>query len=408
MILNRRDFAVLSLSALAACGPAPQSSQTATRAPRAALRTAPNAGFDAYIQSFAAKAKQRGIAASVIAQAFADARFMPGVIELDRNQAEFHRPLVDYIALVAPEQKIAPGRRAYAVQKPNLQKIEAAYGVPAHILGGIWGAESSFGTQMGDFPVFSATGTLAFEGRRRRFFEAQMLDALRLMQAGAIRKSQMFGSWAGAMGHTQLIPTAFRGHKTDFTGDGRFDAFGPNPSDALAATAKFLARAGWRRGQDWGLEVLAPSGLSGRRSMEGWRSAGLRNAQGGALPKTGTARLLRPSGANGPAFLTFANFETIQRYNPSQNYALAVGYLAGRLQGNGPLKTAFPPDKYGLRLEDRKAIQRFLNAQGLNVGTVDGVFGKKTFSAIETFERGQSWPVTGLPSARLLRRARGA
>ncbi len=403
MQFSRREFSLGGLALLAGCGAAPETAApSAVRAQRAALRTAPNARFDAYIADFQRRAIARGIAPSVVSQAFRGAAFMPGVIDLDRNQAEFRRPLVDYLALVAPEEKIAPGRRAYAAQRGRLQQIEQRYGVQAHILGGIWGAESSFGTEMGDFPLFSATGTLAYEGRRRRFFEAQLIEALRLVQAGDARVSQMVGSWAGAMGHTQLIPTAFRQFKTDFNGDGRFDPFGSDPSDALAATARFLARAGWRRGQDWGLEVRAPAGLSGSRSVSAWRAAGVRPAQGGQIPNHGTARLRRPGGASGPAFLTFGNFDKLLRYNPSQNYALAVGYLAGRLQGNGPLRAAFPPDRYGLRLADRKAIQSGLTRRGYNAGKADGVFGKKTEAAIAAFQKDKGLPVNGQPSASLL------
>jgi lytic murein transglycosylase len=292
-----------------------------------------------------------------------------------------------------------------------LQRVEARYGVPPHVLASIWGLESYFGTKKGTIPVISATSTLAWEGRRGRFFEANLMDALRIIQTGDGRPDQLVGSWAGAMGHTQLIPNAYQQHAVDFDGDGRRDIWSADPIDAFATTARFLSNAGWRRGQSWGLEVSLPEGfgpgLTGRnrkRAVSEWRAMGVTPALGGTLPDHGSAAVLAPMGTGRPAFLVFRNFDMILRYNPSENYGLAVGYMADRLAGGGPLVGRFGPDKNGLTLENRKEIQRLLEARGYPVGTIDGVFGKKTEAAIRAFQTAQGLPVTGQASQDLLAR----
>lgn len=352
----------------------------------------------------------RGISANTLSAAFRGQGYLPGVIERDRNQTEFKRSLEDYLAIVAPDEKVRFGRPLYARQRGVLSQIEGRYGVPPHILAAIWGLESYFGTKRGAIPVISATSTLAWEGRRGKFFESNLMDALRIVQTGDAIPSQLVGSWAGAMGHTQLIPNAYQANAVDFNGDGKRDIWTDDPTDALATTARFLSKAGWRRGQTWGLEVIVPEGYSGptgrgnRRSVAAWRDLGVRAAKGGALPDHGTAALLAPMGLGRPTFLVYHNFNMILRYNPSENYGLGVGYLADRLNGGGPLTRGFGADEFGLTLEDRKALQRGLTQRGFDAGTADGVFGKKTEAAIRAFQQSQGLPVTGKPSKELLRR----
>jgi lytic murein transglycosylase len=330
------------------------------------------------------------------------------VVERDRNQAEFKRNLEDYLALVAPEEKVAFGQRAVAAQSGALAQVAGRYGVDQSVLGSIWGVESYFGTKRGTIPVISATSTLAYEGRRRALFESHLMDALRIIQNGDARPEEFLGSWAGASGHTQLMPNAFMRHATDFDGDGRRDVWGENPIDAFATTARFLTDAGWRSGQTWGLEVVLPQGYSGptgrgtRQSVSAWQAAGVRAARG-TIPDHGPAALLAPMGVGRPAFLVFANFNAILRYNPSENYGLGVGYLASRLAGQGPLVGSFGADRYGLTLEQRKALQRGLTRAGFDAGTPDGVLGDKTEAAIRAYQASRGLEQTGQPSPDLLR-----
>ncbi|WGW05421.1 lytic murein transglycosylase [Tropicibacter oceani] len=374
------------------------------------LRPQPNASYDAWVAAFRDRAMAQGISAATFDAGFRGQGYLPGVIERDRNQTEFKRSLEDYLAIVAPEEKLRFGKPLYARQIGTLRQIEDRYGVPPHILGAVWGLESYFGTKRGTIPVISATSTLAWEGRRGRFFESNLMDALRIIQTGDARPAQLVGSWAGAMGHTQLIPNAYQANAVDFNGDGKRDIWTEDPTDALASTARFLSRAGWRRGQTWGLEVTVPNGYSGptgrgnTRSVATWRDLGLRPAKGGSLPDHGSAALLAPMGLGRPSFLVYHNFNMILRYNPSENYGLGIGYLADRLNGGGPLSAGFGPDQYGLTLDDRKALQRGLTQRGFDAGTPDGVLGKKTEAAIRAYQQEQGLPVTGTPSRDLLRR----
>ncbi len=414
MQIGRRVFS-LSVGALAlsACMPGgPGQPQVARPDPalEPGLRPQPNAAYDAWVAAFRDRAASRGISQATLDSAFRGQGFLPGVIERDRNQTEFRRSLEDYLAIVAPDDKIVFGRRAYASQRSALNAVEARYGVPADILASIWGLESYFGTKKGKIPVISATSTLAWEGRRGRFFESNLMDALRILQTGDAVPSQLVGSWAGAMGHTQLIPNAYQQHAVDFDGDGKRDIWSANPIDAFATTARFLTNAGWRKGLNWGQEVILPQGFSpsllGRRSkraVSAWRDMGVRGARGAALAGS-SAGIIAPMGVGRPAFLVTHNFDMILRYNPSENYGLGVGYMAGRLAGAGPLVGQFGRDATGLTLEDRKALQRGLSRAGFDAGTPDGVIGKKTIAAIEAYQRAQGLGVTGQPSRALLDR----
>ncbi|PRY95021.1 lytic murein transglycosylase [Hasllibacter halocynthiae] len=363
---NRRLF-VLSGLALAGCGGGgvPASAPPAAQARFVAV---PNAGWDAWVAAYRDRAAARGIPAATIDAAFRGAGFLPEVIERDRNQAEFSRSFEDYLQLVASEQRVREGRAAFARRERTLRAVEARYGVPAEVLAAIWGVESRYGTRRGTVPVISAVSTLAYDGRRGAFFERQLDAALRILGAGDVSPDRMVGSWAGAMGHTQFIPTSFRQSAVDFDGDGRRDIWGADPADALATSANYLAQAGWRRGAP-----IASEAASGLRPDPG-----------------------------GPAFATGPNFRTIKRYNNSDNYALAVAYLAGRIAGGGPLGTAFGPDRFGLTLEDRIALQERLNAAGFDAGNADGVIGDGTRAAIEAFQRSRGLAATGDPSPVLL------
>ena len=311
----------------------------------------------------------------MIEAGFAGAGFVPEVIARDRSQAEFSRSFEDYLQLVADEARVAEGRAAFARQADVLRRAEATYGVPAEVICAIWGVESRYGTRYETgLLVVSATSTLAYEGRRGRFFEDELTAALRILAAGDVAPDRMTGSWAGAMGHTQFIPTAFLRSAVDFDGDGRRDIWQRDPVDALGSAANYLARAGWRRGAPYAAELGAPG--AGGRAL---------------TPQPG-----------GPTFGVGPNFAALRAYNPSDAYALGVSYLAGRIAGRGPLRAGFPPDRYGLTLDDRIALQRGLNRAGFDVGTPDGVIGDRTRGAIAAFERARGLTITGEPSRAVL------
>ena len=377
------------------------------------LRPQPNAGWTQWVSGFLPRAEAAGISPAVLDRAFRNAGFLPGVIERDRNQTEFTRTLEDYLAIAASEQRIALGRTAMARHSGALAAIQARYGVEAEVVAAVWGLESQYGTRRGDIPVVSALSTLAYDGRRGAFFEAQLLAALKILQAGDVSPDAMVGSWAGAMGHTQFIPTSFLQFAVDFTGDGRRDIWSEDPTDALASTAAYLARSGWQTGQLWGAEVRLPPGfdigLTGRearRASSDWAAMGVRAADGGALPDHGPGAVVLPQGPTGPAFLLWRNFNVILRYNNALNYGIGVGHLSDRLRGGGPIRAAFPPDAQGLTLADRQELQRRLTAAGFDTDGSDGVVGGKTGAAIRAYEAANGLPVTGVATAGLLARLR--
>lgn len=410
MTVTRRFFTMGAIAGLAAgCRAGPGRMTAATVPEDPGLQPQANPGYDAWVASFRERAEAAGISRATLDAAFRGAGYLPGVVERDRNQTEFTRTTEDYLAIVASEEKVARGRAAFAQHGAILGEIEERFGVPPEIVAAIWGVESQFGTRRGDIPVISATSTLAFDGRRGAFFESQLLATLRILERGDTTPARLTGSWAGAMGHTQFIPTTYQSYAVDFRGDGKRDIWSDDPTDALASAAAYLAKSGWTGGRRWGLEIVAPEGfdaaLAGRgkgRAVSEWAAMGVRPAAGGSLPDHGAASVLLPAGPDGPAFMIFSNFNVLLRYNNSENYALGVGYLSDRLAGGGPLRGRFPPDDNGLTIDDRKEIQRRLTARGYDTGGADGVMGKKSEAAIRDWQAAQGVAVTGRPSRGLL------
>ncbi len=377
MILTRRTFG-LSIAALAlsACGGGPAAvSRRPTEALPDDLRPVPDAGYDAWVAAFRPRAAARGISGPTLASAFHSAGFLPGAITRDRSQPESQRTLEDYLSIAVSDERVAKGRAAFAANRGTLDAVSGRYGVDPTIVTAIWGLESFYGERRGTVPVVSATSTLAYEGRRAAFFEDQLVAALRILQNGDVTPERMTGSWAGAMGHTQFIPTSYLAYAVDFTGDGRRDIWSDDPSDSLASTAAYLARSGWTPGQRWG-------GMVGNGAPAG--------------------TVLQPQ-PGGPAFAVTGNFRAIKRYNNSDLYALGVGVLADRIAGAGPLPATFPPDAYGLTKADRVALQRGLTARGFDTGGTDGVLGAKSRAAISAWQASIGAPATGEPSLALLR-----
>jgi lytic murein transglycosylase len=407
MITRRTVTLGLGALALAGCGaPAP------LRGPEPAMRAVPNPAFDAWAAGFRARAASRGISEATLSAAFRGAGYLPGVIERDRNQAEFTRSLEDYLSIAASDDRISLGRQMLARHAGVLSQIESRFGVQPHVITAFWGLESFYGTRRGEVPVISALSTLAYDGRRGAFFESQLFAALRILQSGDVNPAAMTGSWAGAMGHTQFIPTSFLEYAVDFGGDGRRDIWADDPADALASTANYLARSGWQRSRPWGLEVRVPEGFAGplgrgsAQSVAAWTAAGFRAADGAALQDHGPGAVLVPQ-RGGPAFLVYRNFSAILRYNNAETYAIGIGHLSDRLSGRGPLRSGFPPDAQGMSKADRQELQRRLTAAGFDTEGADGVIGARTRAAIAAYERAQGLPVTGEPSLALLRRLGG-
>ena len=366
----------------------------------------PNPAYDAWVANFLPRAQAAGIPSATLSAAFAQAGFMPEVIEKDRNQAEFQRTLRDYLLTAVSDTRVENGQAAVRTHGATLARVEATYGVDAPVVAAVWGMESSYGVRKGDVPVISALSTLAFEGRRASFFESQLVSALRILAAGDTTPQGLKGSWAGAMGHTQFIPTSFEAYAVDFTGDGRRDIWGEDPSDALASTAAYLGRSGWRRGEPWGVQVVVPEGVGGgRRSAGEWAALGVRTVDGSAPPDYGPAALTRPDGAAGPAFLTFRNFEVIKRYNNADSYAIAVGHLSDRLRGLPRLQGVFSSER-PLTLPERVELQERLTALGFDTKGTDGNVGPGTIQAIRDFQGSRELPQTGFAEPSLLQALR--
>lgn len=405
---TRRATALGLVALLAACGGGGASAPAPKAAPQPGMTPVPDAGFDAWVAGFRPRALSQGIAPQTFDAAFARAGLLPGVIERDRNQTEFTRSLEDYLAIAASDERVGKGRAALARNRTTLDAISARYGVEPQVVTAVWGMESFYGERRGDVPVISALATLAYEGRRGSFFENQLIAALRILQNGDVAPSGMTGSWAGAMGHTQFIPSSYLAFAVDFGGDGRRDIWSDDPTDALASTAAYFAKSGWRHGQPWGVEVRLPAGFTGplgrgsTRTAAAWADAGVRDLDGGVVPDHGPASIIAPMGTAGPAFMVFPNFAVILRYNNSENYALGIGHLSDRLVGRPPIRGSFPPDANGLTIADRKALQQGLAVEGYDVGTPDGVIGAKTTDAISAYQARAGLPVTGQPSPALV------
>jgi lytic murein transglycosylase len=372
----------------------------------------PNASYDAWLAGFRQRALGQGISAATLDRALREAGYLPDVVERDRSQTEFTRTLEDYLAIAASDERVSKGRTQYGRQASTLSAVQGRFGVPANVVTAVWGLESFYGERRGDIPVVASTSTLAFDGRRGAFFEQQLVAALRILQRGDVTPERMTGSWAGAMGHTQFIPTSFLAYAVDFTGDGRADIWSDDPTDALASTAAYLQRSGWQAGQPWGLEARLPAGfgtgLAGRgnrRDAGAWNAMGVTDMNGRPLP-AGAAAILIPAGPSGPAFAVYRNFDVILRYNNAENYAIGVGHLSDRIAGGPAIRASFPPDASGLTIDDRKELQRRLTAAGFDTGGADGVIGSRTTEAISAYERSQGLAVTGQPSRELLLRLR--
>tara|TARA_R100000935_G_scaffold7091_5_gene15311 strand:+ start:2749 stop:4005 length:1257 start_codon:yes stop_codon:yes gene_type:complete len=381
---------------------------SAARPAAAAQETGSDAGLQDWLTAFRARALAAGIDGLVFDRAMQTVRYDTEVIRRDRNQSEFTKTIWDYLATATSDLRIANGKKALAEQADALAQIEKRYGVEKEIVTAIWGLESAYGTFRGSDPVLTSLATLAYDGRRRAFFEGELLDALRILQAGDTTPTQMQGSWAGAMGHTQFMPSSFQLYAEDFTADGKRDIWGDDPRDALASTAAYLKHFGWVSGQPWGVEVQLPDGfdylLAGRdilKTAEEWTALGVAPVTG-ALEDHGPASLLLPGGAEGAAFLIYTNFAVIERYNSADAYVIGVGHLADRIAGGDPIRHSWPVQDRALSYDERIELQTRLTAQGFDTVKIDAKIGPLTISAVRAFQLSQELLPDGYASLGLL------
>jgi membrane-bound lytic murein transglycosylase B len=423
MAMDRRVFLVLLLAGcadtspqgpLTAITPPSPAPRPQTPAPTPTVPATPvpagELAFDTWLADFRQRAMAQGLSPQLLDRELAGVTPDPKVISLDGRQPEFSKPVGDYIKGVISEDRVAVGRRKRD-ELTFLPQLESRYGVPRDILLAVWAMESAFGQLQGNFDVVRSMVSLAADGRRRGWAEGELIAALRIIDSGEVSRAQLKGSWAGAMGQTQFIPTSYRSMAVDFDGDGRRDIWGSN-ADALASAANLLVKGGWKPGVGWAKEVILPAGFDyalaeGPREVPSWWEAkGVRRADG--LPWTAAdaaapAGLILPAGAAGPAFLALPNHYAIRKYNNSTSYALGIGLLADRFGGGEPPITAWPVET-PLSLSDRMAAQIALARLGFNPGPADGVVGAGTRKALREWQQSRQLPADGYMSSDMVAR----
>jgi peptidoglycan lytic transglycosylase B len=335
------------------------------------------------------------------------------IMDLLDSQPEFTKSVWDYLDILVNDNRLAKGREILAKYKPQFDATEKAYGVDRYVIAAIWGIESNYSTQMGDRGVLQSTATLACIGRRQKYFKDEFLSALEILHRGDLRPEQMRGSWAGAFGPTQFMPTAFKRYAVDADGDGRRDVV-DDPADLIASTANNLKKDGWVTGQTWGYEVVVPKGFnymladrSKAMTLPQWEHLGLTRPTGQPFPASSEkAYLLMPAGAEGPGFLMLQNFRVIMKYNPAEAYALAIGHFADRLRGGQPFVQPWPRQERELTRAERLELQQLLAQRGFYRSTPDGQFGGETREALRGFQASIGAPADGFASSEVLDRLR--
>ena len=365
------------------------------------------ADFASCVDALRVQAEREGISAATLDIAFRGVEPDMKVLDFQKQQPEFKTPIWDYVDGLVDDDRVADGKAAMASQARALAIAEERYGVSRYMLAAIWGVESNFGQEMGKRPLVQSLTTLACFGERANYFRSELMATLKIIDRGDVPAEKLNGSWAGAFGQTQFMPSTFLRLAVDFEGDGRRDIVDSAP-DALASTANYLHKSGWRRGLAWGFEVKLPPGYSGpsgrkaRQSMTFWASRGLARIDGRPLGP-GDAALLMPAGRDGPAFLVTRNFDVVYSYNAAESYTLAACVLADRLGGGRGIVTPWPTDDPLLSREGRKELQALLAKRGYDVGgQPDGDIGTKSKAAIADFEQKAGLEVNGRASVKVL------
>ena len=390
------------------------SSPAISSAPVAPQQFNPQNNFQACISNLRSQAISAGVSASTYDRYTQNLTPDYSVIEKLNYQPEFSTPIWDYLSGLVDDERVAAGKQKLAQHHDVLSRASSVYGVPVETIVAVWGVESNFGDISGKYPLLQALGTLSCEGRRQSYFRGEFFATMRILQRGDLTVDQLKGSWAGAFGHTQFMPSTYEELAVDFDGDGRRDLVS-STSDALASTANFLKKRGWQTGQPWGFEVNVPVGTSisgeGRRnkkSLASWVNRGLTRADGspliqGNLSESSQAGLMSPAGIDGPTFLVFKNFDAIYSYNAAESYALAIAHLSDRMQGKPVLSKAWPTDDAGTSRAERREIQQFLINRGFDIGAVDGLIGDKTRQAIQREQTRLGLSPTGRAGQNILR-----
>ena len=365
--------------------------------------------FATWLKDFRAEAAALGISQATLEQSLSDIKPDPEVLELDRRQPEFSQTFWAYFSRRVTPERIKLGRELLAKHRPLLEKIKAQYGVQPHFLVAFWGLETNFGSFTGDKPVIRSLVTLAYDTRRSAFFRSELLNALRIIDAGHISAAELSGSWAGATGQLQFMPSTFVGYAIDGDKDGRLDIWHSYP-DMFASAANYLRSVGWRPKEIWGREVRLPpdfdlslAQLEIEKPISKWQNLGVRRANGKALPNASFASsIVLPGGALGPAFLVYQNFRSILVWNRSLLYALSVGHLSDQLIHLGSLLAKRPKKEQPLRRAEVTELQGLLLSLGFNPGTPDGVIGSKTRAAVRAYQSKVKLPADGYPTVMLL------
>lgn len=411
----------LGLTLLSACGSSAvqNPSEPVSAAPATHLvegQTSPESFAD-WRETFRQQALEQGVPAELFDRIFADMQPDPAVIRADRSQPEFTRPVWEYLDGALSAQRLGTGQRMLVRHAQSLDAIEQRYGVDRHILVAIWGLESNFGNNIGDRNVMRSLATLAYEGRRPDFAQTELLAAIDIVRHGDVAAENMIGSWAGAMGQTQFIPSTYNRYAVDFDGDGKRDVW-RSSVDALGSAAHYLSASNWQPGQPWGMEVAVPrnfdyslADMAVRKTVSEWAQLGLVKVDGDTLEASLAERhasLLLPAGYRGPAFLVLNNFRSILRYNNSTSYALAIGLLSERFQGEGRVQASWPTEDKPLSRSERYELQERLQTAGFDPGGIDGILGANTRLAIRRFQQARGWPADGYATQALLNELRAA
>ncbi|MHB0776356.1 lytic murein transglycosylase [Halomonas sp. WWR20] len=368
--------------------------------------------FAQWLEEFRRAAAQQGIASDTLDSALGEARLLTRVIELDRAQPEFSRPVWGYLDSAVSATRISTGRAKLEAHRQTAERTQQVYGVPKEIVTAIWGIESNYGSNFGNFETIDALATLGYEGRRQTFARRELMAALNILQNGDIDRERMRGSWAGAMGHTQFLPSSFLAYAVDADGDNRRDIWNSIP-DVMASTAHYLAEVGWRSGEPWGAEVRLPENfdyaqteLALRQPSAQWAAQGVQAMRGAGLPELESASVIAPAGARGPAFLVGTNFRVIMKYNASTSYALAVALLSDRIAGRPGLAAEWPREEPALSRSQIKELQALLNERGMNVGEPDGIVGPNTRRGLREYQQLQGMIPDGFATQELLKNLR--
>ncbi len=395
------------LIAITSWFPVLATAQVSLPAPRSA------SDFETWRDEFRVRAIASGISATTFDAAFQIVKYEPRTSTTDQNQAEFVRPIWDYLDGVVSVNRISTGKSKARLMQGVLRALERKYRVKGEILLAIWGIETNYGSFRGSTYTIEALANAAYNGRRRAFAETELRAALKILGRGDVNPNRMLGSSSGAMGHTQFMPTTYLRFGVDQNRDGRANIWSDNPNDALASTANYLHQLGWVKNQPWGVEITLPGGFDyssigeyETHSVDFWNTRGVRTVGGDLIPNHGDTALLAPAGANGPVFAIFSNFQVIRQYNMSVSYSLAVGHLSDRIEGDGAFKASWPRNDTPMTRANQHELQTLLQKRGFDVGPIDGMIGPKTIEAIQAFQVSEGRLADGYATLSLLNRLR--